>query len=91
MVDSWRVSWRDAADAEQSREFQAYLDAWDFNEQTLRGRGEVTLLTDRPLPTQAEFRSEAAAARSLEGGGRRHAKKKQPSADGRPGPEVRRS
>jgi hypothetical protein len=75
-VDSWRVTWRESGDVAQQREFQAYLEAWDFNEHELKGQGEVTLLTDRPLPSQKEFPSEAAVARSVEGSPRRYPRKK---------------
>jgi hypothetical protein len=74
-VETWRVCWHDSRGQEQRREFATFVEAWDFNEQELKGRGEVTLLTDRQLASDRSFRNEAAAARQVEGG-RRYAKKK---------------
>lgn len=75
-VESWQVAWRDERDQEQRKEFGTYLEAWDFNEQALKGKGLVTLLTDRELVSERSYRNEAAAARQVEGAPRRYAKKK---------------
>lgn len=48
-MESWLVVWRSERGEEQRREFPAFLEAWIFNEEQLKGRGEVILLTDRPL------------------------------------------
>lgn len=71
MEDLWRVNWIDQEDREQSRTFREYLAAWTFNEEVLKGRGEVTLVTDRPLSKERSGRSEADQARSREGNRRR--------------------
>jgi len=77
-VDTWLVLWRDGRDQEQRREYATFLEAWTFNEESLKGRGEVILLTDRPTLTQARtYRSEAAAAKEMEGGRRFVPRKKQ--------------
>lgn len=75
-MESWQVSWYDARQQEHRREFATYLEAWDFNEQELKGKGEVTLLTDRAPLSDRLYKSEAAAARQMEGPVRRPAKKK---------------
>lgn len=75
-METWRVRWQDGRGQEQRREFAAFVEAWDFNEQELKGRGEVTLLTDRELVSERAHRSEAATARETEGG-RRYVRKKQ--------------
>ncbi|HWI66556.1 MAG TPA: hypothetical protein VNT75_32405 [Symbiobacteriaceae bacterium] len=75
-MESWQVRWYDTRGQELRREFPTFIDAWDFNESSLKGRGEVTLLTDRQLLSERDYRSEAAAARQLEGGPRRAAPKK---------------
>ncbi|HLN63931.1 MAG TPA: hypothetical protein VK464_20610 [Symbiobacteriaceae bacterium] len=74
-MESWLVVWRSERGEEQRREFPAFLEAWIFNEEQLKGRGEVILLTDRPLSRTQPARSEAAAARQTEGG-RRWVRKK---------------
>jgi hypothetical protein len=67
-MESWEVSWTDADGKEHRKEYANYLDAWMFNEQSLKGRGEVRLLTDRLTPSVARAaRTEAEAARRLEG------------------------
>lgn len=68
-MESWEVSWRNERDQEIRREFATFLEAWTYNETELRGRGEVVLLTDRPLPSDRRHpaRSEAEAARRQEG------------------------
>jgi hypothetical protein len=76
MVESWLVVWQDQRQEEQRREFPTYMEAWDFNQTTLKGRGVVTLLTDRPLLSDHDFRNEAAAARQLEGKGRSYVPRK---------------
>lgn len=75
-METWRVRWQDGRRQEQQREFANFVEAWDFNEQELKGKGEVTLLTDRELVSERSHRSEAAAARQVEGA-RRYVKKKQ--------------
>lgn len=75
-MDSWEVAWRDARGEDQRREFETYLDAWTFNEEHLKGRGEVTLLTDRVVDRARPFKNEAAAAREQEGGARRYPRRK---------------
>lgn len=76
-MESWLVIWRDGRDQEQRREYSTFLEAWTFNEESLRGKGEVILLTDRaPISEERAFRSEAAAARQQEGGARRYVRKK---------------
>lgn len=75
-METWRVRWQDGRGQEQRRDFATFVEAWDFNEQELRARGEVTLLTDRELVSERSHRSEAAAARDVEGG-RRFVRKKQ--------------
>ncbi|HYF96211.1 MAG TPA: hypothetical protein VD969_28720 [Symbiobacteriaceae bacterium] len=74
-MDSWQVAWYDARNQEQRKEFRSYLEAWEFNEQSLKGRGVVTLLTDQVPLSDRTYRSEAAAARQSEGG-RRYTRKK---------------
>gem|GEM_PF-3110049 len=75
-MDIWEVSWRDAQDRPQRREFPTFDAAWLFNEQELKGKGEVRLLTDRPLHHQDRpSRNEAENARRQEGG-RRYVRKK---------------
>lgn len=74
-METWRVRWQDSRRQEQQREFATFVEAWDFNEQELKGKGEVTLLTDRELVSERTHRSEAAAARQMEGG-RRYVRKK---------------
>lgn len=66
-MESWLVEWRDQRDQEQRREFATFMEAWDFNESALKGRGGVTMLTDRPLASDSAFKNEAAAARRIEG------------------------
>lgn len=75
VVDSWQVTWTDSGGADRSREFGSFLEAWTFNEEFLKGKGEVMLITDRPVGRQAPSGSEAEAARKLEGG-RRYARKR---------------
>ena len=75
-MESWLVRWRDSRDQEQQQEYASFLEAWTFNEESLKGKGEVTLLTDRaPISQERAFRSEAAAARQQEGS-RRYVRKK---------------
>lgn len=74
-MDIWRVTWRDSRGADQSREFPEFLEAWIFVEETLKGKAEVTLVTDRLLTREKSYRSEAAAAQQQEGG-RRFVRKK---------------
>lgn len=74
MEDLWRVTWIDEQEREQSRTFREYLAAWTFNEEVLKGRGEVTLVTDRPLASDRGRRSEADQARSRESHRRRSRK-----------------
>lgn len=71
MVDRWKVNWQDGGGTEQAREFPTYLEAWTYVEENLHGKGEVTLLTDRPLPSAPKFGSEAEQARKREGARRR--------------------
>lgn len=67
MEDSWEVSWTDEQGKEHAREFVNYLDAWYFNETSLKGKGAVVLLTDRTLPGDHLARTEAEEARRHEG------------------------
>ncbi len=75
MEDSWEVSWTDEQGKEHAREFVNYLDAWFFNETSLKGKGAVVLLTDRTLPGDHLARTEAEEARRHEGA-RRTARKR---------------
>jgi hypothetical protein len=70
-MESWEVTWTDTAGETGRREFRSFLEAWTFNEERLKGRGEVVLLTDRPLLSDRfSARTEAEAASRLEGGRR---------------------
>lgn len=75
-MDSWAVAWRNPRGEDQRREFATYLEAWTFNEEQLKGCGEVTLLTDRLVDRARPHKNEAAAAREQEGGGRRYPRRK---------------
>lgn len=75
-MESWQVAWHDQRDQEQRKEFGTFLEAWDFNEHALKGKGEVTLLTDRALVSERLYKSEAMAARQTERTARRYPKKK---------------
>ena len=46
-MDRWEVSWIDAEGKEHREQFAIYLDAWMFIEESLKGRGEIVLVTDR--------------------------------------------
>jgi hypothetical protein len=70
-VESWLVVWED-----QRREFATFLEAWEYNQTAWKGRGVVTLLTDRPLLSDHDFKNEAAAARQVEGKGRSYVPRK---------------
>lgn len=75
-MDSWRVTWWDPTGTERFRVFPTYQDAWAFNQESLRGRGEVFLLTDRPLISERTAKSEAEEARQREGVRRRSRRQK---------------
>lgn len=81
-MESWEVRWRGERDQEVRREFATFLEAWTFNESQLRGRGEVVLMTDRPLPSERSrpTRSEAETARRQEGNRRFARKPKEPAS-----------
>lgn len=69
-METWRLFWTDADGAERRREFGTYLEAWGFNEQHLKGKGEVRLVIDRLPAEEGSDRTEAEEARRLEGGRR---------------------
>lgn len=82
-MESWEVTWLDAVGETRRQEFRSFMEAWTFNEERLKGRGEVVLLTDRPLVSDRfAARTEAEAARRLEGGRRYARRKGKASRDG---------